>query len=172
MLRLQRDPTYTGLNKFLVNHCWFDWVGVGERAWNLWISCILWTLLSLKKPRQLLNPKWRTNPPPQNCRRCKRKRNWAKSQTRSARGSHYNPSGYSCGCPAGHCHVYSMEKIKGLWRQVKMSPLDLDPTFESMSGLITKELCHDCLFGLAWLSLLYMLSTFLWYYCLCFERWL
>lgn len=82
MLRLQRDPTYTGLNKFLVNHCWFDWVGVGERAWNLWISCILWTLLSLKKPRQLLNPKWRTNPPPQNCRRCKRKRNWAKSQTR------------------------------------------------------------------------------------------
>ncbi|XP_047273209.1 peptidyl-glycine alpha-amidating monooxygenase isoform X31 [Homo sapiens] len=28
-----------------------------------------------KKPRQLLKPKWRTNPPPQNCRRCKRNRN-------------------------------------------------------------------------------------------------
>lgn len=45
-----------------------------------------------------------------------------RARLRSACCSHYNPSGYSGGCPAGHCHVYSVEKIKGLWRQVKWAP--------------------------------------------------
>lgn len=62
----------------------------------------------------------------------------------SARDSHYNPSGYSGGCPAGHCLIYSVEKIKGLWRQVKWAPWTWNLTFERMFGLIILKVWLWC----------------------------
>ena len=75
---------------------------------------------------------------------------------RSAGCSHYNPSGYSCGCPAGHCLIYSVEKIKGLWRQVKRAPWIWNLPEKECLAWLSKFGCDLFFSVLFFLSVLYL----------------
>lgn len=132
--RYLNNPTCMEL-KFFVSSCWFDWAGWVGGFRNLWVSWILWTLLSLKNPRQLLKPKWRTNPPPQRCRRCKRNRNWAKSRARECRLFSLPPFWLSRWLSCWPLPYLFGGKSQGPLEASKTSPLNLEPIFDSVFGL-------------------------------------
>lgn len=120
---IEAKPTSTGLSKFIVNKDCF-WRGRGGwEGFGIFESVEYFELFF---PWRSRGNCWNQNGEQTHFLRIAEDARETKIHQRaglgSARCSHYNPSGYSGGCPAGHCHIYSVEKIKGLWRQVKWAP--------------------------------------------------